>query len=307
MEFGELLRQLRENVDWKQEHLGQLVHVSGRTIRSWEREGKLPQPAQARALAEAFGLTGIEYAKFTALSAGRDPGEAQSAIPAAMKTLPRDIDSFTGRETELDELAKAAASAPDSGGVPRICVIHGMPGVGKSKLAIHFAHQVASSFPGGQFSVDLYGHSAQRRPVEPKDELSALLLAAGVPRQEIPDELEQRAKAWRNWTAEHKVLLLLDDARDAGQVIPLLPGSAGNLVLITTRQWLTALPDATDVSLEPMPDVDAARLFSTVARPPGHRAGQPSGNRHPGPLRRTPDRHHRHGRAAEAASDLVAI
>lgn len=276
MEFGELLRELRENVAWTQEHLGQLVHVSGRTIRSWEREGKLPQPPQARALAEAFGLTGIEYVRFIALSGGRDPGEAQAAIPAAMKTLPRDIDSFTGRGAELGELADAAASAPHSGGVPRICVIHGMPGVGKSKLAIHFAHQVASSYPGGQFSVDLCGHSVQRRPVEPKDELSALLLAAGVPRQEIPDELDQRAKAWRHWTAEHKVLLLIDDARDADQVIPLLPGSAGNLVLITTRQWMTALPDATDVSLEPMPDKDAARLFSTVASRPGLEPGSPA-------------------------------
>jgi tetratricopeptide (TPR) repeat protein/transcriptional regulator with XRE-family HTH domain len=276
MEFGELLRQLREKAGWKQEYLGKLVHVSGRTIRSWEKEGKRPKPPQARALAEAFGLTGIEYAQFIALSEGRDPGEAQAAIPAAVKTLPRDIDSFTGRETELGELATAAACAPDSGGIPRICVIHGMPGIGKSKLAIHFAHQVASNYPAGQFFVDLYGHSAQRRPVEPKDELSALLLAAGVPRQEIPDELDERAKAWRHWTAEHKILLLLDDARNAAQVIPLLPGSTGNLVLITTRQWLPTLPDVTDVSLEPMSDEDAARLFSKVASRPGLEPGSPA-------------------------------
>jgi hypothetical protein len=123
--------------------------------------------------------------------------------------------------------------------------------------------------------VDLHGYSAQRRPVHPRAELSALLLAAGVPRPEIPDELDERAKAWRHWTAEHKVLLLLDDARDAEQVIPLLPGTAGNLVLITTRHWMAALPDATDVPVKPMPDVDAARLFAAVASRPGIEPASP--------------------------------
>jgi tetratricopeptide (TPR) repeat protein/transcriptional regulator with XRE-family HTH domain len=275
MEFGELLKQLRNEAGWKQDHLARLVNRDSRTIRSWENEGKLPQLREVRALAAAFGLTGLEHARFMAVAQGQPPGEAQPAIPAATRTLPRDIDTFTGRKAELDELAKAAATAPDSRGVPRICVIRGMPGVGKSSLAIHFAHKVASNYPGGQFSVDLYGHSAQRRPFDPKDALGALLLAAGVSRPGIPDELDQRAKAWRHWTAEHKVLLLLDDARDADQVMPLLPGTAGNLVLITSRQWLTALPDATDVPVEPMPDEDAARLFAAVASRPGIEAGSP--------------------------------
>lgn len=275
MEFGALLKQLRNNAGWKQDYLGRLVGRDSRTIRSWENEGKLPQFTEARKLAAAFGLTGLEYARFMDLAQGREPEEAQPAIPAARKTLPCDIDSFTGRETELDILAKATAGAPDFGGVPRICVIHGMPGVGKTRLAIHFAHMVAGNYPGGQFSVDLYGHSARHRPVRPRDELGALLIAAGVPRPEIPDELEERARAWRHWMAEHKVLLILDDAMDADQVMPLLPGTAGNLVLITTRRWLTALPDATDVPVEPMPDDDAARLCAAVANRAGIEPGSP--------------------------------
>jgi tetratricopeptide (TPR) repeat protein/DNA-binding XRE family transcriptional regulator len=275
MEFGELLKQRRNDAGWTQDHLGRLVHRDPRTIRSWENAGKLPQLREARALAALFGLTGLEHARFMSLAQGRDPGEAQPAIPAATKTLPRDIDSFTDREAEFDKLVRATAGAPGSGGVPRICVIHGMPGVGKTKLAIHFAHEVAENYPGGQFFVDLYGHSAQRRPIHPRDELGALLLAAGVSRPEIPDELDERAKAWRHWTAEHKVLLLLDDAKDAGQVLPLLPGTAGNLVLMTTRHWLAALPDGTDVPVEPMPDEDAARLFAAVANRPGIEPGSP--------------------------------
>jgi tetratricopeptide (TPR) repeat protein/transcriptional regulator with XRE-family HTH domain len=275
MDFGERLKQLRKSARWTQDDLGRQVRKSSRTIRSWESEGKLPYVADARALATAFGLTGLDYARFMALAEGRDPEEAQPAIPAATKTLPRDIDSFTGRETELELLGKAATGAPDSGGVLRVCVIHGMPGVGKTRLAIHFAHQVASNYPGGQFSVDLYGHSAQRRPIDPRDALSALLLEAGVSRPEIPDELDERQKAWRNWTAGRKVLLLLDDARDAGQIAPLLPGTAGNLVVITTRHWLAALSDATDVPVEPMADEDAARLFAAVANRPGIEPGSP--------------------------------
>jgi tetratricopeptide (TPR) repeat protein/transcriptional regulator with XRE-family HTH domain len=275
MEFGELLKQLRKNARWTQDHLGRLIQRDSRTIRSWENAGKLPQSSDADRLAELFELTGREYARFMSLAQGRDPGEAQPAIPAATKTLPRDIDSFTGREAELSMLASATADAPDAGGVPRICVVHGMPGVGKTKLAIHFAHMVAENYPGGQFFVDLYGHSAQRRPIHPRDELGALLLAAGIPRPQIPDELDERANAWRHWTAEHKVLLLLDDAKDADQVMPLLPGTARNLVLITTRHWLAALPDATDVPVEPMPDEDAARLFAEVANRPGIEPGSP--------------------------------
>ena len=236
-------------------------------MRTWETE-KPPPASKAHRVAELLGLTGAEYARFLALASGRDAGEAPTAIAAATRTLPRDIASFTRREPELDALAAAVASAPQAGGVPQICVIHGMPGVGKTKLAVHFAHTVADRYPDGQFFADLYGHSAQRRPVDPEDELSALLLAAGIPRQVIPDGVNERAATWRDWTAGRRALLLLDDACDAAQVIPLLPGSAGNLVLITTRQRFVEFPDATDVPVEIMEPGDAAELFTRLASRP---------------------------------------
>lgn len=271
MEFGDLLRRLRDGVGLTQRELAAAVDVSERTVRSWETE-KPPPGSKARRVAEVLGLTGTEHARFMALAAGRDLDQAPPAIAAATRTLPRDIASFTGRAAELAALTDAVASAPQAGGVPRVCVIHGMPGVGKTRLALHFAHLAAERYPDGQFYADLHGYSADRRPVDPADELGALLLAAGIPRPVIPDGVDGRAAAWRSWTAGRQALLLLDDARDAGQVIPLLPGSAGNLVLITTRNRFTGFPDATDIPVEIMTPQDAAELFAALTARPGLRA-----------------------------------
>ena len=272
MEFGELLRALRDGAGLTQLELAAALDVSERTVRAWETS-KPPPASKARHIAELLGLTGAEYTRFVALAAGRDADAAPPAIAAATRTLPYDIASFTGRVAELDALAATVADAPRFGGVPRICVIHGMPGVGKTKLALHFAHMVAGRYPDGQFFADLAGHSAERGPVDPADELSALLLAAGIPRPVIPDDPGKRAAAWRDWTADRKSLLLLDDARDAGQVIPLLPGSAGNLVLITTRNRFAGLADATDIPVEVMSPDEAAELFVRLASRPGLQAG----------------------------------
>jgi tetratricopeptide (TPR) repeat protein/transcriptional regulator with XRE-family HTH domain len=271
MEFGEQLKALRLDARPRlsQLALGERVGVSDRTIRSWEKGETTPREGQARDLAEVFGLTGLVYARFVALAKGISTAEALAAVPSATRTLPADIASFTGRQRELEALAKAAAAAPRDGGVPLVCVIHGMPGIGKTKLAVNFAHKIAADCPDGQFFVELYGHSAARNPVNPEGQLGALLLKAGVPRPLIPDGVAERAAAWRHWTADRKVLVLLDDARDADQVIPLLPGSAGNIVLITTRHRLAGLADATDIPVKVMAPEDSARLFVKLAGRPG--------------------------------------
>ena len=271
MEFGDRLKALRQGASPRlsQLALGEKVGVSDRTIRSWEKGETTPHEGQARHLAEEFGLTGLEYARFMALAKGIDAADTLAAVPSATRTLPADIASFTGRQRELETLAKAAATAPRDGGVPLVCVIHGMPGIGKTKLAVNFAHKIAASCPDGQFFVELYGHSADRSPVDPEGQLGALLLKVGMPRPLIPDSTADRAAAWRHWTADRKVLMLLDDASDADQVIPLLPGSAGNIVLITTRHRLAGLPDATDIPLKVMAPEDSARLFVKLAGRPG--------------------------------------
>jgi tetratricopeptide (TPR) repeat protein/transcriptional regulator with XRE-family HTH domain len=270
MEFKDRLRALRREKGWTQESLADRLHVTVETIRNWE-SGRTRHISAGRALeiANVFALTGIEHEQLVALALGRNPDAAPPAVPVARRELPRDTNSFTGRETELNAMAKALADSTDPGDVVRVCVLRGLPGVGKTGLATHFAHSVAGNYPGGQFFLELYGHSAHSDPVDPGDGLSALLIAAGVPRTGIPDGVDERARLWRSWTAEHKALLLLDDARDAAQVKPFLPGTAGNLVLITTRHWLPALLDATDIPVWPMKEEDAARLLTAIADRPG--------------------------------------
>ncbi len=185
---------------------------------------------------------------------------------AATRTLPRDLASFTGRQHELQELVAAAA---DPGGVVGIHAIGGMAGVGKTALAVHAAHKLADRFPAGQIFLPLHGHTPGLLPVDPGDALASLLLTAGVPAAQIPPGLEARMALWRDRLAERQLLLILDDAADSEQVRPLLPGTGGSLVLVTSRRHLSALEDATAISLDTLPPEEAAGLLVRLAGRPG--------------------------------------
>jgi class 3 adenylate cyclase/tetratricopeptide (TPR) repeat protein len=181
---------------------------------------------------------------------------------AATRTLPRDLASFTGRQHELQELVEAAASP---GGVVGIHAIGGMAGVGKTAFAVHAAHRLAPRFPAGQIFLPLHGHTPGQQPVDPADALASLLLTAGVPAGQIPDGIEARMALWRDRLAEKQLLLILDDAADTEQVRPLLPGTGGSLVLVTSRRHLSALEDATAISLDTLPPGEAAGLLVRLA------------------------------------------
>ena len=184
---------------------------------------------------------------------------------AATRTLPRDLASFTGRQHELAELVEAAAG---SGGVVGIHAIGGMAGVGKTAFAVHAAHRLAPRFPAGQIFLPLHGHTPGQQPVDPADALASLLLTAGVPAGRIPPGVEARMALWRDRLAEKQLLLVLDDAASSEQVRPLLPGTGGSLVLVTSRRHLTALEEATAISLDTLsPDEAAALLVRLAARP----------------------------------------
>jgi len=184
---------------------------------------------------------------------------------AATRTLPRDLASFTGRQRELAELAAAAAGAAGAGGVVGIHAIGGMAGVGKTAFAVHAAHKLAGRFPAGQIFLPLHGHTPGQQPVDPADALASLLLTAGVPAGQIPPGTETRMALWRDRLAEKQLLLILDDAADSEQVRPLLPGAGGSLVLITSRRHLSALEDATAISLDTLPPEEAAGLLVRLA------------------------------------------
>jgi hypothetical protein len=167
------------------------------------------------------------------------------------------VASFTGRQQELQNLVAATVS----GGVVSIHAIGGMAGVGKTAFVVHAAHRLADRFPGGQIFLPLHGHTPGQSPVDPADALASLLLTAGVPAGQIPASLEARMALWRDQVADKQLLLILDDAASSEQVSPLLPGAGGSLVLVTSRRHLSALQDATVISLDTLPPGEAAALL----------------------------------------------
>lgn len=158
-------------------------------------------------------------------------------------------------------------AATDAGGVVGIYAIGGMAGVGKTTLAVRAAHRLADRFPAGQIVLSLHGHTPGQHPVDPADALASLLVTAGVPAGQIPPGLEARMALWRDRLAERRLLLVLDDAASSEQVIPLLPGTGGSLVLVTSRRHLSALEDAIAISLDTLPPAEAAAWPARSAAP----------------------------------------
>ena len=278
LRFAGLLRQLRTEARLTQEELAEAASLSPRSVSDLERGiNRTARKESAQLLADALQLSGDVRVVFVAAARGRAPAAevlaarqaAAAAAPtaAATRSLPRDVGGFTGREPELARLLGTLASTAD-GGVVGIHAIDGMAGIGKTTFAVHAAHQLAGRFPDGQFFLPLHGHTAGQRPVDPADALASLLLTAGVPAQQVPPGLEARAGRWRAHVAGRKILLVLDDAAGHEQVQPLLPGTAGSLVLVTSRRRLTALDDAAVISLDTLsPDEAAALLAQLAGRP----------------------------------------
>jgi tetratricopeptide (TPR) repeat protein/transcriptional regulator with XRE-family HTH domain len=270
--FGELLRRLRTAAGFTQEELAERATLSPRSVSDLERGiNQTPRRETARLLAEALGLQGAVRSEFEAVARGRAPVPAEQTAATATRTLPRDITVFTGREAELLKL-----TGTDGPSIVSIHAIGGMAGVGKTALAVHAAHQLAGRFPDGQYFLQLHAHTPGRKPVEPLDALASLLLTAGIPAVQIPDGLEARSARWRDHLADKAVLLVLDDAAGHDQVIPLLPGSGGSMVLITGRRHLTALDDAVTISLDVLAPEHAAELLIRLAGRPGLQPEDPA-------------------------------
>jgi tetratricopeptide (TPR) repeat protein/transcriptional regulator with XRE-family HTH domain len=273
--FAALLRELRTGGRLTQEELADAAGLSQRTVGDLERgAAATPQRETVRLLGDALGLVGAERARFETVARGRPlENVPAAAAAAAMRSLPRDVASFTGRQRELEQLAKSAQAA---GGVVSIHAIGGMAGVGKTAFAVHAAHHLADQFPGGQVFLPLHGHTPGQAPVDPADALASLLLTTGVPPVQVPPGLEERAALWRDRVAGRRLLLVLDDAAGTEQVWPLLPGAGGSLVLVTSRRHLSALDDATAISLDTLPPADAAALLVRLAGRSGLSPGDPA-------------------------------
>ena len=177
-----------------------------------------------------------------AAPAAATPSEAPVPVAAVPVTpvpaqLPSAMPAFAGRGEELDGLD---AILPGTTRSP-VAVLSGTPGVGKTALAVCWAHRVAERFPDGQLYVDLRGFDPTRAPLDPGEVLRGFLDALGVQQHRIPRGLDAQLGLYRSVLAARRVLVLLDNARDADQVRPLLPGSSGCVTVVTSRTLLTPL------------------------------------------------------------------
>lgn len=186
-----------------------------------------------------------------------------SAAPVRPAQLPASVPDFTGRGASVTELSEVLASASgEEGRIMAVSALAGIGGVGKTTLAVHVAHLARTAFPDGQLYVDLQG--AGPRAAEPETVLGAFLRALGTADQAIPDSLEERAAMYRSVLDGRRVLVLLDNARDAAQVRPLLPGTAGCAALVTSRVRMVNLAGAHLVDLDVLSPDEALLLFTRI-------------------------------------------
>ena len=254
--FGHALRTARRRCGLTQEELAADSGVSVRNIRDLET-GRIarPRPATVRRLAEGLGLTGDDRAAFV-MTAGDAPVRPRPR-PAQ---LPADTAVFVGRGDELAQLDISDTASP----LPVVWAVAGPAGVGKTCFAVHWAHRAADRFPDGQLYVNMRGYGPGE-VVPPAEAVRLFLDALGVAPNAVPADPEAQLSLFRSVLAGRRILILLDNARDAAQVRPLLPGTAGCVVVVTSRNplhGLVATDGARPIRLEMLSAGDAAGLLT---------------------------------------------
>ncbi|MFJ5036128.1 ATP-binding protein [Streptomyces sp. NPDC088560] len=238
---GELLREARQRALLTLEALAEASGVSVRAVSDMERGRSVPRQSTLTELLDALGVEEAERRAF-ADAVRRAGGRATRTVP---RQLPPDLRAFQGREAVMAQVEQLTAEAGERPVHTLITAVGGMAGIGKTSLAVHWAHRVADRFPHGQLYVNLRGFDPSADPAAPGEALAGFLTALGVPVRSIPDSTEERSAVFRQRTSGRRLIVVLDNARDSEQVRPLLPRSAGCLTLITSRNHLIGLA-ATD-------------------------------------------------------------
>lgn len=189
---------------------------------------------------------------------------AELASPAVPRLLPSDVADFTGRAEQVKQLCglMTRPAAREGGAVP-VAVIAGEGGAGKTTIAVHAAHMLTGQFPDGLLFADL--HAAARHPVPPEQVLERFLRALGVPGPQLPASLDERAETYRNLLAGRQTLVVLDDAGEESQVVPLLPGTGPAAVMVTSRSRLAGLPGAQHIAVGMLDSGKAIQLLGLIA------------------------------------------
>jgi class 3 adenylate cyclase/tetratricopeptide (TPR) repeat protein len=242
-----------------------LLDLGERTLKDLDRPVRLFQLAAPGLDAPALPAAGQSAGETAHLV----PAAAASAVP---RQLPAGVGFFVGRDRELktlDEVLDQLGAVGGSGPVP-VVAVGGMAGVGKTALAVHWARRIAGRFPDGQLYVNLHGYDPEGAPVTAEAVTAWFLAALGVPAAAIPAEAPVRSGLYRSVLARRRVLIVLDNARDAAQVRPLLAGGPGCLVVVTSRSSLTGLAAADGARLVKLGTLDqhqAGRLLEARLGP----------------------------------------
>ena len=218
-----------------------------------------------KVLAADPGLAAPALAVVTAGQRRSDQPQGSGPEAVAPRQLPAAVRKFTGRGAELTRLTELAGQARADGG-RAVVVISGMAGVGKTALAVHWAHQSADLFPDGQLHVNLDGFTPSGEPTDPAGVIRGFLEALGVPAKQVPASAQAQTGLYRSLLASRHMIIVLDNARDAAQVRPLLPGAPECLVLVTSRDQLTGLAatdDAHILRLDVLSDPEAHQMLET--------------------------------------------
>jgi tetratricopeptide (TPR) repeat protein/transcriptional regulator with XRE-family HTH domain len=250
---------------------------AGLTLRDLVRSTGIPRSTLADALAgrrtprletvlAIVGVCGAKPDPWRLRWAGinrddrRKPATAasdQAQVVPLPAQLPRDVAGFASREHELSQLGRDG-----------VVIVHGRPGVGKTALAVHWAHSVAHRYSDGQLFVNLRGHHASLNPMSPVEALGRLLSSLGVMWAPLTQDPDEGASLWRSVLARRRLLIVLDDAADAEQVRPLLPGAAGCTTVVTSRRYLADLvvrDGAGGIVLDVLPAESSVALLAQVA------------------------------------------
>jgi tetratricopeptide (TPR) repeat protein/DNA-binding XRE family transcriptional regulator len=238
--FGHILRTHRLRQGLSQADLAVRAGLAERSVRGIEIGRVRPRPGTVRLLAEALGLAGAELERFreSAGPTGMEPGGVRPVRPRPAQ-LPHGVVGFAGREAFVAALDALLTDRGPTAVV--ISALAGTAGVGKTALAVHWAHRVADRFPDGQLFVNLRGYDPSGSVMDPAEALRAFLDALGVRCDQVPGDLTAQIGLYRSLLAARRVLVVLDNARDAEQVRPLLPGAPGCLAVVTSRNDLSGL------------------------------------------------------------------
>jgi tetratricopeptide (TPR) repeat protein/DNA-binding XRE family transcriptional regulator len=258
------LAQRRKALGLTQEKLAELLGVERSTVVRWERGETQPQPWLRPKLAEALRVSADRIEQ---LLAGSGPGSPPGRGAVVPRQLPAAVPGFTGRAAELHTLTGMLNEAGVRGpGTVVISAIGGTAGVGKTALALHWAHQIADRFGDGQLNTNLRGFDPSVTPVTPAEAIRGFLDALGVPPERIPVGPDAQAGLYRDLLSDKRMLIVLDNARDEQQVRPLLPASPGSLVIVTSRSQLAGLVAANGaclLTLEVLTHTEAVQMLAT--------------------------------------------